>query len=172
MDETTLFLDQSTKLVGWSIFTNDKLISHGSYDLSKINSGKDIVAHTEKRIHLIDKLCELITKYNIAHVVYEDIFSTPNAITFKLLAKVQGSLEDMSLRKGITFEPILATTWRSYLPLIWEKKGRHDRKEVKSVVTSYFKSIFPNLADSTTEDEKEAILIGIAWTKNRSKTIL
>ena len=170
--DTTLFIDQSTKLTGWSIFKNNKLLTHGHLDSSKANSGKDINAHAERRKYLVEKLCELILEYNVTHIVYEDIFSTPNANTFKLLAKVQGSIEDLSLREKITFEPLLATSWRSYLPLIWEKKGRHDRKETKSVVTSYFKSIFPNLADSTTEDEKEAILIGIAYIKNKEKTIL
>ena len=79
-----LALDQSSHATGWAIFQDEKLIEYGVIDLEEGDVGTRLV-------ELKNKIMNLITKYNVNFVAFEDIqLQNNNVVTFKVLAEVFG----------------------------------------------------------------------------------
>ena len=82
--EKILAFDQSTKISAYSIFIDGKYVECGLIDLHKI---KD----TSERIRAMGvELCKIITKYKPDKIVIEEVAQQSNALTLKLLARIQG----------------------------------------------------------------------------------
>ena len=79
-----LALDQSSHATGWAIFRDEKLIEYGVINLEEGDVGTRLV-------ELKNKIMNLITKYNVNFVAFEDIqLQNNNVVTFKVLAEVFG----------------------------------------------------------------------------------
>ena len=149
-----LSLDQSSHCSGYAIFRQDKLIHYGhfTFDDTKLDT----------RLYKIKKqVIELIEKYDIDTVVYEDIQQQSNVAnnvaTFKALAEVYGVISELLEEIGIPHFSTLATTWKSGLKI----KGR-TRQEQKKNAQQY---VLDNLNVKATQDESDAICIGLHYLK-------
>lgn len=166
---SVLFLDQSTDKIGYSIFTKAKLKDFGYLKLSKANPEKDYYAHTDRREYLIQKVTEIVGKYNIGMIVYEGVFYDNNADTHKKLSKVQGTLEDLSLQLNIPYEEFPVTEWRSYIQLNSKSNRRGD---VKKAAHLYIEKLYPKTSElprDVQEDVRESICMGLAWINKQNK---
>lgn len=63
---TLLALDQASRITGYAIFRNNKLVKYGKFSLESDDIGERLVKF---RQHII----ELIENYDIDEVVFEDI---------------------------------------------------------------------------------------------------
>ena len=72
-DLVLLALDQSSRVTGYAIFEDENLIDCGKFELQEDNFGKRLFHFKKQIINLIDK-------YNIDEVVFEDIYQDDNKI--------------------------------------------------------------------------------------------
>ena len=145
-------LDLSTKKSGYSIFNDNKLISHGVIDLSK-NKKMD-----ERTRQMMTSVCDLIKTESPDYVIVEDSYSNGNVQVTKDLAYIIGAVIYQCDCCRISVEKILPSSWRRRIGIIQAKKKRQELKQeaIDMVRNKYnFDPI---------EDEAEAILIGLSKT--------
>ena len=141
-------LDQSTKISGYSVWDNNKIIAHGvlNSDLKENNY--------MKRIQKMDLLIEqLIDQYKPDYVGIEGVQFQSNYEVYHQLSCNQGSIMKLLFDRGISFEVVPVNTWRSHNGI----KGNKKRAEQKLAAIALVKELYDIDA---TEDECEAILIG------------
>lgn len=145
-----LALDQASRISGWAIFEDNKLIEYGKIDLK---SDDDIGI---RLFQLRDKVLKLIQENNIEKVILEDIYMDGQRInnvqTFKVLAEVFGVLYELCVELGIPVEAVLAGTWKSSLDIKGKTRPEQKRNAQQYVINTY--NIKP------TQDECDAICIG------------
>lgn len=160
MANRLLALDQSSRCSGWAYFENNKLKQHGKF----IAEDEDI---GERLFFIKNKVLELIDKYDVEEIVFEDIqfqksvngISVPeNVKTFKMLAMVFGVVYELCTELKIPHEAVLASTWKSSLGIKGSKRDEQKRNAQKFVIKEY--GIKPS------QDECDAICIGTYITKN------
>lgn len=125
--------------------------SYGKFDASKAHS--DIAP----RLTFIKKqIAELIEKNQIDFVCLEDIQLQSsvgnNVSTFKTLAYVQAVIIEFLNEKGIPYEVISSSSWKSTLGIKGKDRPAQKRAAVEYVIGKY--DIKP------TQDEVDAICIG------------
>lgn len=146
-----LAFDQSTKISAYSIFIDGKYVECGLIDLHKI---KD----TSERIRAMGvELCKIITKYKPDKVVIEEVAQQSNALTLKLLARIQGIIIGFCAAHNIETYIVEPSKWRSVLQF---KQGAGvKRQELKTQSIEYVKNIYHL---DVSEDECESICINDA----------
>lgn len=151
-----LALDQSSRITGWAFFEDGNLKEFGKFDAS--SAGSD---HGARLAHIRQKLLELIKKYNIEHVAFEEIQlqSTVgnNVATFKTLAYVQAIIIEMLYDLNIPYDIIASSSWKSSLGIKGRARAEQKRAAAEYVVDKY--NIKP------TQDEADAICIGTHFTQ-------
>lgn len=162
-----LSLDQALDKTGFSIIQNEELVKYGVLDLTDISRIKDLTLDQklEERITNVKEfLKRMIDTYEINIVILEDIQSQKNVKTYKNLASLQGNLKNYLYNKEIPFAVLKPSEWRSSLGI----KGR-ERKIQKKNAQVYVKY---NFGYDVTEDEADAICIGISGSKKLKKNKL
>lgn len=149
-----LAFDQSTKLSAHSLWVDGEYIESGYIDLHKM---KD----TSERVRAMGvELCNTIKKYNPDKVVIEEVAQQSNALTLKLLARIQGVIIGFCAAHNIDTYIIEPSKWRSILQF---KIGAGiKREELKAQAIKYVKGTY---GLDLGEDECEAICIGVAAHK-------
>lgn len=149
-----LGFDQSTKISAYSVFVDGKYVECDYIDLHKL---KD----TSERVRAMGvELCKTIEKYNPDKVVMEEVAQQSNALTLKLLARIQGIIIGFCAAHNIETYIIEPSKWRSTLRF---KQGSGvKREELKAQAIQYVKNKY-NLELS--EDSCEAICINEAAHK-------
>ena len=146
-----LALDQSSRVTGWSVFADGNLLEHGKFDASAV--GTD---HGKRLTFIQQKISALIEKYNIEHVVFEDIQlqSTVgnNVVTFKTLAYVQSAIIILLHDKKIPYTIVAPSTWRHTLGIKGRERAVQKKAAKEWVIAQY------NIKAS--EDECDSICIG------------
>lgn len=146
-----LALDQSMRVSGWSVFDNQDLIVYGKFDASKISSD-----YGPRLKHIQKQVIELIKKYNIDHVVFEEIQLQNtvgnNVSTFKALAYVQAIIIETLYDMNIPYDIIASSSWKSTLGIKGRARAEQKQNAQKWVIEKY--SITP------TQDECDSICIG------------
>ena len=152
--QKVLAFDQSTKISAYSVFIDGEYVECGYIDLHKI---KD----TSERVRAMGvELCKVIKKYNPDRVVMEEVAQQSNALTLKLLARIQGVIIGFCAAHNIDTYIIEPSKWRSTLKF---KQGSGvKRNELKEQAIKYIKNVY-NL--ELTEDECESICINDAAHK-------
>lgn len=148
-----LGLDQATKVTGYSIFEDGKLIKYGTFSVQ----GDDTMV---RNIELRNWMISIIKSWQIDAVGIEGIQFQTNVsggarvgvTTFEALARLQGvlmaALEDLQ----IPYKVCHTQTWRSYCKV--KGRSRTDKKRSMQL-------IIKNQYDvSVSEDEADAIGIG------------
>lgn len=143
-----LALDQSSKITGYAIFENNKLIKYGklSYDDSDLGT---------RLVKLRSDLKDLIEQTQIDEVIMEDIQYQPNIgiDTFKVLAETFGVVYELLTEMRIPNSSVWSTSWKSVLGIKGKTRPEQKRNAQNYVVTHY--GVKP------TQDECDAICIGL-----------
>lgn len=149
-----LAFDQSTKISAYSLFVNGKYVECNCINLSKIKNASD-------RIRAMGvELCKTIKKYNPDKVVIEEVAQQSNALTLKLLARIQGIIIGFCAAHNIETYIIEPSKWRSTLH--FRQGAGVKREELKQQAITYVKDTY-NL--DVSEDECEACCINEAAHK-------
>lgn len=157
-----LALDQASHTSGYSIFYDDKLEAYGKFTFDDEDIG-------ERLYKIREKIKELIDKYDINEVAFEDIQLQNNVgnnvKTFKILAEVFGIVYELVTELKIPHTAVLSGTWKSTLGI----KGR-DRQEQKRNAKAY---VIQTYGVKPTQDEADAICIGAHMTnKPKAKPVV
>ena len=154
MDSTKrlLALDQSSRITGWAVFEDKKLLDYGKFTITDDRG--------EVRLHKIrQKVKELIETYNINEVVMEDIqlqeSKINNIATFKILAQVLGVIQELLVELDIPQAAVVSSSWKSTLGI--KGRTRPDQKRNAAAWVQQTYSVKP------TQDECDAICIGNHW---------
>lgn len=151
---TVLSFDQSTKVSAYSYWIDGQYKESGCINLHKI---KD----TSERVRAMGvELCKTIKKYSPDIVVMEEVAQQSNALTLKLLARIQGIILGFCAAHNIETYIVEPSKWRSILHFVQGPKVK--REELKAQAIQYVKDVY-NLELS--EDECESICIGDAAYK-------
>jgi Holliday junction resolvasome RuvABC endonuclease subunit len=149
-----LNFDQSTKLSAFSYWVDGEYKESGYIDLHKIKDTSD-------RVRAMGvELCKTIKKYSPDKVVLEEVAQQSNALTLKLLARIQGIIIGFCAAHDIDTYIVEPSKWRSKLHF---KQGSGvKREELKAQAIKYVKDVYKL---DLSEDECEAICIGDAAHK-------
>lgn len=149
MHNRLLALDQSSRTTGWAVFEGSKLLDSGTFTIS----GGDIGIRMVK-IKL--KILQLLDKYKINEVIFEDIQlqgeSIKNIQTFKILAEVFGVLWETFEELNMKNSAVLSSVWKSSLGIKGEERSVQKKNAQIFVSKTYGKKV--------SEDESDAICIG------------
>lgn len=154
-----LALDQSSHITGWAVFDGDKLIAHGKISVDDPDIG-------ERLYKIKTQVIELIDKYKITEVVFEDIQLQTNVVqnvrTFKVLAEVFGVLYETFTELELPNEAVLAASWKSTLGIRGTDRATQKRNAAEYVANTY------NI--KATQDECDAICIGTHYIKTNPES--
>lgn len=155
-----LGLDQATHISGFSVFDNEKLITHGTLEVYEDDE-------IERDNHIKQWLISIVENLKIDIVGLEDIqlqqFNNKEVgvTTYKILARLQGILMECCYELGIDYVLCPPATWRAHCKV----KGRTKADKKKSM-----QLIVKDLFDiSVSNDEADAIGIGKYIAENRKK---
>ena len=138
-------LDNATRVTGWAIFDDEKLVSYGKYTTK---SGET----SDRILEVGDWLTNLLEQWEPNTIILEDIQQQNNVSTFKVLAKLQGVLEYINKKNNIEYYIISPSTWKSNAGV--KGKTRVDQKKSAQLIVQQLYNI------QTTQDESDAILLG------------
>lgn len=157
---TLLALDQATKITGWAIFKDNKLTDYGKFDAGQYDDMGDRLYYIRKQ------LIELIDKYDVDEVVFEDIQLQNNVVnnvdTFKKLAEVFGAVYELCVELKLPRTSVLASVWKSTLGIKGKDRTAQKRAAQQWVVDTY--GIKP------TQDTCDAICIGAHYLTKQDET--
>ena len=145
-----LALDQSSRITGYAVFENAKLIDYGKFSVNDEDIGVRLMKIRQEVEHLIKQ-------HEVEEVIFEDIQLQGNVAnnvqTFKALAEVFGVIYELVTELNLPNTAILASSWKSTLQV----KGR-TRPEQKRNAQALIEKTF-NI--KPTQDECDAICIGL-----------
>lgn len=152
-----LALDQSSRITGWAIFDNGKLINYGKFNAEV--AGANIGDRLE---YIRNKVQKLVEDNKIEEVIMEDIQMQGNVVnnvqTFKILAEVFGVISELLIEMKIPQSAVLASSWKSALGIKGRARAEQKQNAQAWVVNTY--SVKP------TQDECDAICIGAHRNKH------
>ena len=155
-----LALDQASLTSGFAVFKDDELFDYGKFTFSD----NDIA---ERLVKIRNKVIELIDKYDINKVAFEDIQmqnSTNNVQTFKVLAEVYGVILELLQEKKIDYVIISSNTWKSTLVIRGRARAEQKRNAQEFVLNTYNIKAIQDICD--------AICIGTHVIRNPGQTNL
>ena len=153
MSKKLLALDQASKITGWAIFEDDKLIDYGKIELDHPDFGV--------RLHVLRGAVQtLIEENGINEVVMEDIQLQENTQTFKALAEVFGVLTELFIHLGVKSSAVLASSWKSTLGIKGRARAEQKKNAQQYVINKYNKK--------PTQDICDAICIGLHHIAKRN----
>lgn len=152
-----LALDQSSRITGWAVFDNGKLVNYGKFNAEVVG------VNIGDRLEFIrNKIRKLIEDNQIDEVIMEDIQMQGNVVnnvqTFKILAEVFGVISELLVEMKIPQSAVLASSWKSALGIKGRARAEQKQNAQKWVVDTY--SVKP------TQDECDAICIGAHRNKH------
>lgn len=117
-----LALDQATKVSGWAIFSNEKLIKYGIFETQLENE-------IQRDIQIKNWLINVIKNWGIDFVAlegvqYEERFGVT---TFATLARLQGILMSLLEEMEVQYTICHTATWRNFCQV--KGKTRADKKK-------------------------------------------
>ena len=147
-----LALDQATNITGYALFDGTDLCKYGVIDLRK---EKDAWERMQIMRIRVDRL---IGERKPKLVLMEDITFQRNPQTLIELGRTQGLLMSVSFAHGIPVLIYHPSRWRSLLHI--EQGKGHKRRDLKRQAAEIAKNVY---GAETTEDEADAISIGLAY---------
>lgn len=170
-----LALDDATHDTGWAIFDDNKLIKYGVFS---VNQSTEV----ERIEHIKQWLINMVAIWRPNNVIIEDIqlqrgksysadgeesYSADgeeNVGTFKVLARLQGVLQNTLFELKIPFETVYSQVWRKACDI----KGRYRADKKKSAQAQVKKWYGLDV----TNDEADAICIGKYYLKKITPNII
>lgn len=152
MSNKLLALDQSSRVTGYTVLEDGKIIEVNHFECTGDDVGNRLAQFRKKIIYLIEE-------YDIDEIVFEDIQlqdvngnKETGIKTFKVLAEVFGVIYELVNEMNIKNSAVLASEWKSTLKI----KG-YDRTAQKRAAQQY---VIDNYNIKPTQDECDAICIG------------
>lgn len=139
-----LALDQASLTSGFAVFKDDELFDYGKFTFSD----NDIA---ERLVKIRNKVIELIDKYDINKIAFEDIQmqnSTNNVQTFKVLAEVYGVILELLQEKKINYVIISSNTWKSTLGIRGRARAEQKRNAQQFVLNTYNIKAIQDICDA------------------------
>ncbi len=140
-----LALDDATSKTGIAVFDGNKLVYYGKVEASHPEA-------VERISFLRQLLLLLISEWKPDIVAIEDIQLQDNVQTFKVLAQLQGVLENALYEKKVEYYIVSASTWKAHCRIT----GRNRQKQKQSA-QERVKQWYGVVA---TQDECDAICLG------------
>jgi Holliday junction resolvasome RuvABC endonuclease subunit len=159
-------LDDATHDTGWAIFDGDTLIKYGVFSTNQSTEVERISAVKQWLINLI-------TVWAPDTIVIEDIQlqkedfngdAVQNLTTYKVLAHLQGVLQNILFELHIPFETVYSAVWRKAC----EIKGRYRADKKRSAQLQVKKWYGLDVSN----DEADAICIGRYYLKKTTPRII
>lgn len=150
-----LALDQSTTTTGYAIFNGDKLISYG-----KIKKNILVDTYEERLYYMLRDISNLIKENNIDFVVYENIQQQRNVETHKKLSGLFYGISLICQSLKIPYQYYLALEWRKIIGLKARNRTEAKKKSKEMILEKY--------GEKVTDDESDAILMGLAYIKSHN----
>ena len=154
-------LDQATKITGYSIFDDNKLVKFGTYETTYTD---EIARDHAVKVWLIN----LIENWHPDFIAIEGIQLQEHdeehrigVTMFATLARLQGILMELCYENNIPYDIYSASTWRKYCGV----KGKHrvDKKKSMQILAKEWYDI------NISNDEADAIGIGKYASENYKK---
>lgn len=140
-----LSLDQSTKLTGYCLISNNKIIESGVLTVEEADK-----KNTVERLKIMKNLISnLIHRVKPDVIFFEDIQFQRNYQTYKQLAQLQGIIMAYLFQKDIAFVVVPPTKWKSVCGI----KGRARKEQKKNTQKFVLNTYGLNVG----EDESDAI---------------
>ncbi|MEK5478766.1 crossover junction endodeoxyribonuclease RuvC [Paenibacillus sp. FSL R5-0407] len=153
-----LFCDQSLLKFGYSVYhvsaSSCTLVTAG---LLQLNGKTEIM---NRLFEIEGWLNEMISTYDIQHVVIEEIQMQRNVRTYRKLCMLYYTIESLCWRKCIPFESIHVTTWRTHG--IKTMLNLPDGK--KMTLYNYFYNQFKHIP-SYDHNVSDALSMGFFWSR-------
>ena len=151
-----LALDQATKITGWALFSDGKLLRFGAFESNLDNE-------IERDNEIKNWLINVIENWHIDFVALEGIqYEEKFGITtFSTLARLQGILMSQLTEQGIPYTICHTATWRNFCGV--KGKTRSDRKRSMQLLVKEWYDV------TVTDDCADAIGIG-HYATNKKKT--
>jgi len=140
-----LALDDSTTTTGWSVFDNEELVGYGKIEMTQKNP-------TERISALRQWLLSMLTKWHPDTVSIEDIQKQENVQIFKILAQLQGVLENTLFENKYHYTVDHVASWRSFCGVKGKSRSELKRNAQEKVKEWYDVTV--------TQDEADAICLG------------
>lgn len=157
----TIAIDSSTKSTGISVWRGSTLIKHRTIALS----AKDKM---DVRLpKMVMALYDVLNAELPDEVYIEETVVNRNVATQRFLTRLQGTVFGWCLEHGSKFETIRPTVWRKALGFV---QGRNVKREaLKQQAKDYVLERYGEQFSDISEDEYEAICIGVAVIKLRDE---
>lgn len=153
-DTTLLSLDTSTKATGWAVFVNGNYKESGVIDEFKtVKNGADRLSL------MVTTLLLFIEQLRPDIIVIEKDVVFGNMHVIDMLMKIIGSVYGYCKEHKIYYYEYAPSEWRKHVKL--QLFGRK-RDEFKEASIKYIKD---NLGLEVTDDEADAICVGLAYCK-------
>lgn len=146
-------IDSSSNRTAISYFEDNKLVDYKVIDLKKI---KD---KNERIDTMMLSIAAHLNSWKPDYVYQEDTWTAGNPETANILTTILGGVRFWCISNNCIYHKIKPTVWRSQFGLNQYKAKREELKE-KSI--DYVKEKF---GVSVSDDEADAILIGLCGTK-------
>ena len=162
-----LALDDATHTTGWAIFDDNDLIKYGIY---QVNFSTEV----ERISNIKNWLINIVAIWKPDIVIIEDIQlqerenttgdNCENLTTYKVLAHLQGVLQNILFELKIPFETVYSSVWRKACNI--KGKYRADKKKSAQLKVKEWYDI------NTTNDEADAICLGYYYIKKSTPKII
>ena len=149
-----LSLDQSTSKTGWALIENSLVEEYGLIDWDDKSLPTD-----DRFLKMCNSIKDLILKNGIEILLMEDTTWQRNAQALKLLSRLQGFIIAICDIENIRWEIIHPSTWRTNLNFKKDKRDGYKKQAIKYVQNEL-------LISDATEDESEALCIGISYVRS------
>lgn len=146
----TLALDQATRITGYAIFHDDKLVKVDQFELTDLEIGTRLKKYKKK-------ILQLIEEYKVNQVLFEEIQLQQNVDTFKKLAMLYGVTMLLLEEKEIKYDIVSSNTWKSKCKI--KKTGRETEKQAAQ------KFVENNYGIHVSQDKADAICLGYSYLK-------
>ena len=155
MSNKLLALDQSSKVTGYTVLEDGKIIEVNHFECTGDDVGNRLAQFRKKIIYLIEK-------YNIDEIVFEDIQlqdvngnKETGIKTFKVLAEVFGVIHELCSEIKMPYTAVLPIKWKAYFKIAG--KGRIQEKKMAQA------HVEKNYNMKCTEDEADSLCIALYY---------
>ena len=163
-----LALDDATYSTGWAIFDDSKLIKFGTFSVNQSTEVERIEAIKQWMINMIsiwrpDSL--IIEDIQLQNEKGANGDAIENVTTYKVLAHLQGVLQNTAFELKIPFETVYPSVWRKGCGV--KGKYRADRKKSAQLLVKQWYDL-----DVTSDDAADAICIGRYYSKKLALRVI
>lgn len=151
----TLALDTATHSCGYAVFDGVSPICWGVLKEKDKLLGKRLSG-------LYGSILQLVRKYGVDHIVFEDTNELRNVQTLKKLCYLHGIVMAICFQENISYSSMLPSEWRKRLSFKTGSSVGQTRDVQKQLALDYVQMIMGYDVDC--DDTAEALCLGVVFT--------